>query len=137
MRTPVCAVPEAVYDLLLLEDAAGVVRANDWARAFLRGIAWDRPAWADLLGNEQQGGALLPMFALAHEDDPDPALRHTVADESKREELLMLMTVGLIKAYAWFAPQRREAMASYAAPPRPLRSAPKVAGKYKHCHGAA
>ena len=138
--------PEAIYDLLLLEDEAGVVRANDWARAFLRGIAWDRQAWADLLGNEQQGGALLPMFALAHEDDPDPALRHTVADESKREELLMLMTVGLIKAYAWFVPQRREAMAAYAAPPRPLRGAPKVGRnepcpcgsgrKYKHCHGA-
>lgn len=137
---------EAFYDLLLLEDEAGVVHANDWARAFVRAIAWDRQAWADLLGDDRHGGAVLPMFALAHENDPDPELRHTVPDESKRDDLIMLMTVGLVKAYAWFAPQRRDAMAAYAAPQRPLRSGPKVGRnepcpcgsgrKYKHCHGA-
>ena len=136
---------EAIYNLLLLEDAAGVVRANDWARAFLRGIGWDRQAWADLMADEQHGGAVLPILALAHENDPDPELRHTVTDESKRGELIMFMTVGLVKAYAWFAPQRREAMA-HAAPQRPRRSGPKVGRnelcpcgsgrKYKHCHGA-
>lgn len=137
---------EALYDLLLLEDEAGVVRGNDWARGFLRGAAWDRAAWADLLGNEQQGGAVLAMFALAHEDDPDPELRHTVVDESKRDELIMLMMAGLVRAYAWFEPQRREAMAAYAAPQPPRRSGPKVGRneacpcgsgrKFKHCHGA-
>jgi len=138
---------EAVYDLLLLDDGAGVVRANDWARAFLRGIAWDRAAWAGLMGNAQHGGAVLPMLALAHENDPDPELRHTVPDESKRDELITYMTVGLIKAYAWFAPQRSQAMTAFTAPQRPLRSGPKVGRnepcpcgserKYKHCHGAA
>jgi uncharacterized protein len=136
---------EVIYEPLLLEDDAGVVRANDWARGFLRGIAWDRPAWADLLGNADHGGAVLPMFALAHENDPDPELRHTVVDGSKRDELIAYMIAGLVKAYAWFAPQRRDAMAAYAAPQRPLRSGPKVGRneacpcgsgrKYKHCHG--
>ncbi|MDP1691664.1 MAG: UPF0149 family protein [Burkholderiaceae bacterium] len=98
---------EAFYDPLLLEDETGVACANDWARAFLRGIAWDRQAWADLMADEQHGGAVLPIFALAHEDDPDPELRHTLVDESKRDELIGLMTVGLARCYAWFAPQRR------------------------------
>ena len=137
---------EAFYDLLLLEDEAGVVRANDWARAFVRGIAWDRQAWADLLGDDQHGGAVLPMFAFAQENDDDPELRHTFPAESKRDDLILHMTVGLVKAYAWFAPQRRDAMAAYAAPQRPLRSGPKAGRnqpcpcgsgrKYKHCHGA-
>ena len=138
---------EAIYEPVLLEDEAGVAHANDWARAFMRGMAWDRRARADLLGNDENGGALLPMFALAHEDVPDPELRHTVLDESKRAELIGYMIAGLVKAYAWFAPQRRDAMAAYAAPQRPLRSRSKVGRnetcpcgsgrKYKHCHGAA
>lgn len=138
---------EVIYEPVLLEDEAGVAHANDWARAFLRGIAWDRQDWADLLGNEDHGGAVLPIFALAHENDPDPELRHTVVDESKRKDLLAYMVAGLVKAYAWFAPHRRDAMAAYAAPQRPLRSGPKVGRnepcpcgsgrKYKHCHGAS
>ena len=87
------------------------------------------------------------MFALAHEDDPDPELRHTVLDQSKRDDLIAYMIAGLVKAHAWLAPQRRDAMAAYAAPQRPLRSGPKVGRnaacscgsgrKYKHCHGAS
>ena len=137
---------EAIYDPLLLEDEDGVVRANDWAIAFLRGTAWDRLAWADLLDNEQHGGALLPMFAFAHENDPDPELSAGPFDEDKRNELIALMAAGLVKAYAWFEPQRRMLDPPYAAQPRPLRAGPKVGRnescpcgsgrKYKHCHGA-
>ncbi len=117
---------EAFYDPLLLEDETGVARANDWARAFLRGIAWDRQAWADLMADEQHGGAVLAMFALAHEDDPDPELRHTILDEGKRDELIGLMTVGLARCYAWFAPQRRGAATAPArdAEGRPQRCLP-------------
>lgn len=137
---------EACYDPLLLEADDGVLRANDWARGFLRGTAWDRQAWADLLANEQQGGAVLPMFAFAHENDPDPTLSAGPFDEAKRGELIALMVAGLVRAYAYFAPQRRAFAQSRGAAQRPLRSGPRVgrnepcpcgsSRKYKHCHGA-
>ena len=140
---------ESIYEPLLLEDEDGVLRANDWAIAFLRGTKWDRQAWADLLGNEQQGGALIALFALAHEHehDPDPSMRPGPVDQDRRDTLLAHMTAGLVKAYAWFEPQRRALAASHTAPQRPVRAGPKVGRnepcpcgsgrKYKHCHGAA
>ena len=91
---------------LLLEDEQGIARGNEWARGFLQGGSFDRLAWADLLGDEAHGGAVLPMFAFAHEHDPDPSMRPGPIDNDKRESLLMHVTVGLVKAYAYFAPAR-------------------------------
>jgi hypothetical protein len=34
-----------------------------------------RDEWADLSGDGQRGGLLVPIFALAHEHDPDPTMR--------------------------------------------------------------
>jgi uncharacterized protein len=31
--------------------------------------------WAALLDDEKHGGSLVPILALAHEHDPDPAMR--------------------------------------------------------------
>jgi len=64
-----------VYLPLLLEDENGTFHANDWASGFLRGMDLRRDQWADLLGDEQHGGWLVPIFALAHENDPDPTMR--------------------------------------------------------------
>jgi len=81
------------------DDTDGKARATDWAKGFVRGTQVDRHAWAELLGDEAHCGALIPMFALAHEGDPDPAVRTGPFNAEKREEIIVLMTAGLVKVY--------------------------------------
>ena len=64
-----------VYLPLLLGDEGGVTRANDWAKGFLRGMELRKKDWAPLLDDEEHGGSLVPILALAHENDPDPTMR--------------------------------------------------------------
>ena len=39
------------------------------------GMELRRTDWAVLLDDEKQGGCLVPIFVLAHENDPDPEMR--------------------------------------------------------------
>ena len=65
-----------VFLPLLLEDENGISHGNDWAKGFLRGMELRRVDWAILLKyDEKHGGWLVPIFALAHENDPDPEMR--------------------------------------------------------------
>ena len=64
-----------VYLPLLLEAENGMAHANDWANGFLRGMEMRRDGWLPLMEDEEQAGSLIPIFALAHEHDPDPELR--------------------------------------------------------------
>jgi uncharacterized protein len=64
-----------VYLPLLLEDEHGIAHANDWAQGFMRGMDLRREDWADLLDDEEHGGWLVPILALAYEHDPDPTMR--------------------------------------------------------------
>src|SRR5580704_14560875 len=64
-----------VFLPLLLEDDEGVTHANDWAKGFLRGMEFHKDRWAALLSDEQHGGLLVSIFALAHEHDTDPEMR--------------------------------------------------------------
>jgi uncharacterized protein len=56
-----------VYLPLLLEDESGIAHGNDWANGFLRGMEFGREDWALLLNDEDYGGPLIPIFALANE----------------------------------------------------------------------
>jgi uncharacterized protein len=60
---------------LLLNDESGVACANDWANGFVRGMEMRRDSWADLMDDEEQGGSLIPILALAHEHHPEPEMR--------------------------------------------------------------
>ena len=64
-----------VFLPLLLEDENGITPANDWANGFLRGMDLRKSEWAVLLNDEEHGGWLVPILALAHEHDPDPEMR--------------------------------------------------------------
>jgi uncharacterized protein len=64
-----------VFLPLLLEDDDGATHANDWATGFRRGMEFHKERWAALLADEEHGGLLVPIFALAHEHDPDPEMR--------------------------------------------------------------
>lgn len=95
-----------VYLPVLLEDAAGIAHGNDWAQGFMRGVR-GRPGWRELLDSDEHGGPLLPVMLLAHEHDPDPAMRPKPVAPEKREELLQLMIAGLTSIYRYFEPHRR------------------------------
>src|SRR5580704_10757396 len=64
-----------VYLPLLLADDSGITHGNDWANGFMRGMALRKADWADLLDDEQHGGCVIPILALAHEHDPDAKMR--------------------------------------------------------------
>jgi uncharacterized protein len=97
-----------VYLPLLLEDENGISRANDWANGFLRGIELRKNDWADLLNDEQHGGWLVPIFALAHENNLDEVMRpykEPVSTEM-REKLIVGAAAGVKKIYRHFQSQR-------------------------------
>ena len=62
-----------VYLPLLLEDESGMAHGNDWAIGFLRGMEFGKEDWTLLLEDEEYGGSLVPIFALANEHNPDPS----------------------------------------------------------------
>jgi uncharacterized protein len=92
---------------LLLQDASGVAHANDWATGFVRGMELRKSEWADLLDDEEHGGCLIPILALAHEHDPDPAMRPYAEAISAevREKLIVGAAAGVTGIYRYFEAQ--------------------------------
>ncbi len=86
-----------VFTPLLLEDDHGVSHANDWASGFVCGMELRREDWASLLDDEDHGGSLLPILALAHEHDPDPAIRpyKEPINAELREKLIVATAAGV------------------------------------------
>ena len=99
---------DEVYLPLLLQDENGISHANDWANGFLRGMELRKAEWAALLNDEEHGGWLVPILALAHEHDPDPEVRpykEPITAEA-RENLIVGAAAGVIGIYHHFEAQR-------------------------------
>jgi uncharacterized protein len=97
-----------VYLPLLLEDESGIARGNDWANGFMRGMEFGKDDWALLLGDEDHGGSLLAIFALANEHNPDPALQpyKDPISAELRETLIVRLAAGTMHIYRYFKTQR-------------------------------
>src|SRR5260370_5155695 len=97
-----------VYLPLLLEDESGISHANDWANGFLRGMELRKEDWTDLLNDEQHGGWLVPIFALAHENSLDAAMRpyKEPVSAEMREKLIVGVAAGVTGIYRHFQSQR-------------------------------
>ena len=93
-----------MYLPLLLEDENGITHANDWANGFLRGMELRKEHWADLLDDEEHGGSLIPIFALAHENDSDPSVRpyKEPINAEMRETLIVGAAAGMNRIYHYF-----------------------------------
>lgn len=135
---------EDVFLPFLLQDENGVAHANDWARGFLRGMAFDPQSWQALFDDEERGGVLIPILILAHEHDPDPEMRpyKEPIDAKRREELLVGIAASVTLIYRHFAPHRQRRAARFAAEGAAERKigrndpCPCGSGKkYKHCCG--
>src|SRR3954466_1505389 len=120
--------------------------ANDWAQGFLRGMALGRADWGELLKDEDEGGWIIPIFALAHEHDPDPAMQpyQEPMSAERREDLIVRAAAGITAIYRYFEPHRRmlaDRGSEHSAHRRTKkigRNDPCSCGsgkKYKHCCG--
>ena len=136
-----------VFVPLLLEDEQGVARANDWANGFMRGMELRREGWAELLGDDEFGGSLVPIFALAHEHHPDPEMRpyKEPISAEQREKLIIGAAAGVMAIYDYFEAERLSGARRHGAATTFRRDAPKVGRndpcpcgsgkKFKHCCG--
>ena len=138
---------DEVYMPLLLEDENGNWHANDWANGFLRGMELRKEHWAPLVNDEMNGGSLIPILALAHENSPDPELRSYKEPVSAelRETLIVGAAAGMNKIYHYFEAQRLLGMEPLGNLSTFRRSMPKIGRnepcpcgsgkKFKHCCG--
>jgi uncharacterized protein len=136
-----------VFTPLLIADESGEYPANDWAIGFLRGMWLRREAWAELLDDEDHGGSLVPIFALAHEHDPDPEMRpyKEPITAEVRERLIIGAAAGVMNIYRYFRERPAEEAFSLRDASPFQRFAPKVGRnepcpcgsgkKYKMCCG--
>jgi uncharacterized protein len=130
---------------LLLNDENGVARANDWANGFMRGMEKRRDSWSSLMEDEEHGGSLIPILALAHEHHPDPEMRpyKEPISAEMRERLILGAAAGVMAIYDYFEAERIFAARGSGAASNFRRDAPKVGRnepcpcgsgkKFKHC----
>jgi uncharacterized protein len=130
---------------LLLDDENGVAHANDWATGFVRGMELRKGEWADLLDDEEHGGCLIPILALAHEHDPDPAMRSYSEPISLelREKLIVGAAAGVRRIYRYFEEQHLPDAPEFGLTTTFRRTMPKIGRndpcpcgsgkKFKHC----
>jgi uncharacterized protein len=136
-----------IYLPLLLEDENGIAHGNDWANGFLRGMEFGKEDWAVLLDDEDQGGSLVAIFALANEHNPDPSMRpyKEQVGAELREKLIAGAAAGLVSIYHYFEAQRLLASRSLGKETTLRRTTPKIGRndpcpcgsgkKFKHCCG--
>lgn len=132
---------------LIAQDEHGIAHGNDWAIGFMRGMDLRREDWSALLDDEENGGSIVPIFALAHEFDPDPATRPYKEPISAevRENLIVSATAGVVRIFHYFEAQRILPALQFDHDTTYRRIAPKVGRnepcpcgsgkKFKHCCG--
>jgi uncharacterized protein len=93
-----------VFTPMLLANADGNFPGNDWANGFVRGMKLRQVDWTALFEDEDHGGSLVPIFALAYERDPDPEMRpfEEPISADRREELIVGAAAGVMNIYKYF-----------------------------------
>ena len=138
---------DVIYLPLLYQNEAGLVFGNEWANGFMRGTQMCPRDWSALLDDKSYGGSLIPIMMLANEHHADPEMRPPPIPSEKREDILAMMTAGVIQIFRYFEPHRQsfaEQMAMEGATPF-RRAGPKIGRndpcpcgsgrKYKACCG--
>lgn len=89
-----------------LPDAPSATSGRVWARGFLRAVELQIDDWQPLIASDEHAAALIPMMILAHEDDRNSQLQAPRQSAEKRDELIRLMVVGVLRAHHYFARRR-------------------------------
>jgi uncharacterized protein len=89
---------------IVADEGRTISQGNRWAQGFLRGIGLCRERWHEIFEDDEKFSALLPVLALAHENDPDPATRswETPPGPRLRERLLAGLSVAAQWLYDYF-----------------------------------
>lgn len=135
-----------VFTPVLLLNPDGVFTANDWANGFMRGMNLRKDEWLTLVDDDNHGGSLVPILALAHENDPDPEMRpyNEPIRPERRERLIIGLAAGVMNIYRYF--RRSKTTTDFvlgdttyrAITPKIGRNDPCPCGsgkKFKHCCG--
>ena len=106
---PKSLVEAEIFEPLLLPDTNGEVLGNNWANGFLHGTKLRRSQWADLAEDEDHGGPMISIWALAYENHPDPEMRPYTEPMSseRREKLLAGLMASAIKLHHHFHERRQ------------------------------
>ena len=125
---------DEVFLPLLLEDSDGTAKGNDWAKGFMRGMKLHQEDWSELMEDEESGGSLVAIMALAYEHDPDPKLRtyNEPVSPERREDLIMGLSVGAMKIYKYFESHRHISASNRSSGFTFRREEPKV-GRNEPC----
>jgi SEC-C motif len=107
-----------------------------------------KDVWGALFNDENHGGSLVPIFALAHEHDSDPEMRpyEEPIRADQREKLIIGTAAGVMNIYKYFRTYHVAAEMPFVADSFTYRRiCPKQVGtslcpcgsgkKYKHCYG--
>ena len=126
-----------IYVPIVTLDENDQAHGNEWAKGFMHCVSLRATGWQTFLHDEEHAGAIVPMMALAHENDPDPKLRFESPSPEKRTELLQRMTAGIVQMYRYFAPMRAQPISTFTrSQPKTGRNEPCPCGsgkKYKQC----
>jgi len=97
-----------VYLPLVLENQRGEYGGNDWANGFMTGTHLRHGIWSELINDEEHGGPIVPIMALAYENHPDPKMRpfKEPIDDKKRDDLILASAAGVMRMHAYFFAQR-------------------------------
>lgn len=90
-------------ELVLRPNADGVITANDWAAGFMQYVSLDSSSWLPLLSDLDHRGKLVSIMALAHENDPNPAMRtfEEPVTPELREQMITSLREALPTIYAF------------------------------------
>lgn len=97
-----------IYLPLLLERDPDdpLPEGHRWARGFMRGVGMRRAGWAELISDEAEAGAIVPIALLAGDIDAEWLKKPLSAKD--QEDLLLKVTAGFTRIHRYFAAQRRE-----------------------------
>jgi uncharacterized protein len=110
-----------VYVPLVFNNHDGIAMGNEWAIGFEAGMHYRGDSWKKLAGDDEHWEVLTPVLLLAHEHDPDSAMRGKVPITSaKREEILCHMAVCTLMIFDFFRDRK------------PGEAIPKERGRKKH-----
>jgi uncharacterized protein len=127
-------------DPILWEANGGVVIAGDWAEGFLDAMDLRSREWMEMLDDEEEGVPLLPILALAGDENEGIALAGGVEElENLRSKASVLIPTYVVKIDAYWKLRRRPSVPTELRARKPGRNDPCPCGsgrKYERCCGA-
>jgi uncharacterized protein len=113
-----------IYRPVFLTDEDGHIHGNEWAQGFMQGVELRADQWAEVFTDQTLSDAIVPMLALAQENESQDSRRFKLPAPPVRKSFLATMTHGMRHLYEHFLEQRSAEGPHTHSPV--IRSTPKV-----------